>query len=804
MAEKKIAAPIDRPLSRAYLREFTGWSTAYAPGLSDPTSLRIMENCWVTREGALQVRPALRSVFPDGNWITTNFNARIVGSFETFFLNDGGKALLFATKEATGIVTFKVAAYNYATDEYEVKTLADSEFSGTTQFSADCAYVRYVQIDNKVFALPDSTNPEDTVRIFYVGSEKKVVTPEEIGVPTWVPTDAPAAYLPDASWINSTAAVKETVFPPVETNTAGTAGQPLTGTLISSTAADNTYNFGYWYTFQNELGETAPSQMTVIKTKRGWSQWQFQSAASAGGPSGTQVSDPTMACDQIVVAIPSAALNAANNAGATGWNLYMAAWTDQSPVPVEGTLIASRGLGLPGANHTRDRILQHTPVAASYDVTAAIPTEDERTNYTTPSSASQGLVAGDRIILVNDRQAAAVIRWSSNQLGEYTNFSPTKGGGYKTLTAGNLLVPACVKLWQNPQSTDTLVVLCRGVDGYSTSYYMAPAVVTGQTGSTAIMGFEETTATPGTVSPWGVEVVNQGLYHPLDEQLMKSTASNYNISHSSMTESISNKWLELLNKQNIVSAAMDNRIYYVVHNPDGEELEEGCMGNEIWVMDVEGGKDSTTWSRFLIQANSLHKLEVADKLYMAVVRPDAIFVLDELQTQDEYSDTGLTARRPIPWRMETNTQGANRAHDAWSRLRQVNLTLGNFMGRMQFGVRGHDVNGMPVNVSKVTKDLRTVDLTTRPLPWDLEDYLLIDRDMKEWTLYANSIEEDGLPAQSYGRINLVQYRYAPISVNVGYAYGSVETFEYGRASAPTDPGTFYPNGVPLPYVDTSR
>src|SRR5690606_22536959 len=61
---------------------------------------------------------------------------------------------------------------------------------------------------------------------------------------------------------------------------------------------------------------------------------------------------------------------------------------------------------------------------------------------------------------------------------------------------------------------------------------------------------------------------------------------NYNISHKSMTEQIANKWLELRNKQNIVSAAMDNRIYYVVHNPDGEALEQGCMGNEIWVLDV--------------------------------------------------------------------------------------------------------------------------------------------------------------------------------------------------------------------------
>jgi hypothetical protein len=54
---------------------------------------------------------------------------------------------------------------------------------------------------------------------------------------------------------------------------------------------------------------------------------------------------------------------------------------------------------------------------------------------------------------------------------------PVRGGGYKTLTSGNLFVPACVKLWQNPQSADTITILCLGVDGYSTAYYMAPASV---------------------------------------------------------------------------------------------------------------------------------------------------------------------------------------------------------------------------------------------------------------------------------------------------------------------------------------
>jgi hypothetical protein len=50
------------------------------------------------------------------------------------------------------------------------------------------------------------------------------------------------------------------------------------------------------------------------------------------------------------------------------------------------------------------------------------------------------------------------------------------------------------------------------------------------------MGFEETTATPGTSSPFGVEVLNNSLYHPLETELTKSTASNYNINHKSMTD----------------------------------------------------------------------------------------------------------------------------------------------------------------------------------------------------------------------------------------------------------------------------
>ena len=89
--KKYVPPPIDRPLSKAYLRKFGGWSTAYAPGLSEPTSLRILENMQVTREGAVAVRPALRSILTENQWLTTNFQSTMVGGFERFFLSDGRK-----------------------------------------------------------------------------------------------------------------------------------------------------------------------------------------------------------------------------------------------------------------------------------------------------------------------------------------------------------------------------------------------------------------------------------------------------------------------------------------------------------------------------------------------------------------------------------------------------------------------------------------------------------------------------------------------------------------------------------------
>ena len=792
--KQSIQQPIDRPLAKAYLREFAGWSTAYPPGLSDPTSLRIMENVQITREGSARVRPALRSVLPDNTWLDANYDARMVGGFEHFFLNDGRKALLFAARQASGVVSFKAAVYNSATKRFDIGNLTDSiigfsipQGEATLNFSSATTFVRYLQIDNKIFALSDAG---EDLRLFNVGTTKAARKVTPITVPAWSSSDILTVRHPTSTWINS---ASKTTVP--------TAQTPTTNTLVSSATASNTYTYGFYFTFENEVGESAASQITQIKAARGWSQWRFFAPDASGNPTTTAVTDAKMAMDQLVAILPQTVYDAAISQGALKWNLYMFTWSDQDVVPPEGILVASRQLNVAGVSYATHGWLQNTAAIDISTSSSPLPTAENRYNYSDPSSASQGLVSGDRIVLVNDKDNGALIRWSSNQVGEYTNFSPSKGGGYKTLTSGNLYIPASVKLWQNPQSVDTITILCSGVDGYSTSYYMAPATVNGQSDSTQIMGFEETTATPGTVSPYGVEVLNNALYHPLDTELMKSTAANYNINHATMTDDIANKWIELLNKDNIVSTQHDNRLYYLVHNPDGEALLPGCNGNEVWVLDA--GKDQGSWSRWLVQGISLSKLEIAGKLYVAIARPESIFVFDELKIMDDTSASGGTVQKGIPWKLETNTQGANKAHDAWAHLQQANVTFGMWRGSIKYGVRGWDLNGRAVEVSKVYhRPLDEGDLANRPLPFDINDFLLIRRDLMEWYFFAESITEGTTVKPSHGRISYVQYRFAPISVNVGYEYGSIETFEYGRSSIGATSNT--DNGVPQPYIDTRR
>ena len=794
MAEKKQGPPpIDRPLAKAYLRKFLGWSTSTPPGMSEPASLRIMENMSVTRDGTVGVRPALRSVLGANQWISTTFQATIVGGFEHFFLQDGRKAFLFAVRLASNAVAFKVARESPLSDyRYDVGSLADAGFSipqGETvlNFSSKTTFVRYLQIDNKIFAL---SNGGETLRLFNVGATKSAKKVSAITKPAWAAGEAPIIRHPEASWINDTS---KTTMPANET--------PTTQTLISSTASANEYSYGFFYTFENEVGESAASQIKTVRASKPWSQWRFIAPTSSGNESASGVTDPAMAMDQLVAVVPTSVFTAALAQGAVKWNLYMFTWSNQGAVPSEGMLIASRKL-TSKSTAAKDSWLQCTAAISLGGGLAALPTEDSRVNYSNPSNAGQGLVAGDRLILVNDRKNGAVIRWSSNQIGEYTNFSPSKGGGQKTLTSGNLYIPATVKLWQNPQSVDTITILCMGVNGHSTSYYMAPVDVSGQTSSSQIMGFEETTATPGTVSPYGVEVLNNALYHPLDTSLMKSTAANYNINHSTVTDDISNKWAELLNKQNIISTQFDNRLYYLVHNPDGEPLEENCQGNEIWVYD--GAKEMGSWSRWLVQGIYLSKIERVGRLHLGIARPEGIYVFDEDKVTDDTAAPRATVQKAIPWKLETNTQGANRAHDAWAYLQQVNLTLNSWRGALRYGIRGFDNNGLPVEVFKdyQSKEEGPYLTVRRLMPHDISDFLRIARTMKEWYFFAESRTQDGEVLPSAGQIGLVQYTYTPASMNIGYAFGSVETFEYSRDVAKMQTNTF--NGIPEPFIDSRK
>lgn len=811
-----LPAPIDRPLSRAYLRQFKGWSTAYPPGVSEPTSLRVMENMLVNRDGSIKIRPGLKMLsekevgFERGR-PALPVNQYFISSQEPFYLNNGNQAWLTAIlNDVTDRVEFRVFILDTAgqdrwilvdLDAFNVAFDVGAWDGDDPHFTSATTYVRFLQIDNKILAL---SNAGEELIVFYVGATKKVTRPKTITKPEWnglAPgnSSAPILVMPQYDW----AIAGQNGYPAAATEYGGA------NTLISSDPTENHYNYAVFYTYGNELGESEPSEIGQVKLQRplgGW-LWETTGVPAHGYgsmfPSGTQTTEPAMSADRLALVVPgtaSAGFAQAVADGATSLNFYIMSWSDQAPVPVEAWLIAKRELTDASTLATHGWYVL-SPGDQQLGSALPVPNKTNRYNSTKPSRAGQGLVAADRLVLVNDPTAAAVIRWTTNEMGNYLNFAPSHGGGYKTLTSGNMQVPACVKLWQNPQSADTLTILCRGTDSYSSTYYMAPASVSSQSDNTVVMGVEETTATLGTTSPYGCEVANNALYHPLDDQLMKSTASNYNINHKSMTDQIAPQWQRLVNKQKIVSCFFDQRLYYLVHNPDGAELEDHCSGNEVWVLDLssEGG----TWARWLTQGVSLRKVEVEGRVYLSLIRPDGVFLFDEQRSYDDVveADRLAIAPRSIPWRMETNTQGANRAHDAFAHLRQVSVTFGNFTGFVRYGVRALDIQGRRLEAKKEYHQLEHV--LTGGLPFDAIDHLGVARDVQEWFFFAESMEDEGEPRSSYGQISLVQYRYVPISVNVGYDFGQVETFEYGRDTLLAD-SSVTDNGVPQPYLDTAR
>ena len=631
--------------------------------------------------------------------------------------------------------------------------------------------------------------------MFWVGSTRKAKAITAVNRPDYTQADkltvglpvdaAPAAgglpaLRPDPTYAGD-GTVNNAAQTPLTDKTLLARG--VTSATDAAERAKNKFSIAYYYTFNNEIGETAPSMAAQVKVQRRLGAWQDSDT------------DSTYSDDQLAIIIPAAAYNAALADGAVRWNLYFTTWSDEESVPVDGVLLKT--VEMAGKTHAEAGWTLHTALMApNADVTKALPSASRgRDNFSDPSKGGQGIVAGDRLVLVHDRINAARIQWSSNQLGEYINFSSAVGGGFKTLTSGNLMHPAAVKLWQNPQSVDTLTVLCQGLDGYGTSYYMnANSQVTTQSQAAVIMGFEETTATPGTVAPYANEVLNNALYHPLEGNLMKSSASNYNINHLLVADKIQNVWGQIpsADKSRMVSAQMDSTLYYLVKSPVGV-LDVGTgVGNQIWLCDTAL---TNAWSCWDVVGTSLRKLEFDGLLYMGLAAGPSLFVFDPEWDHDDRWDGAKWVEDGIAWEAITNTQGANRAHDAWCMLQQANVTFGNFTGECVYGIRGRDINGAPIDVSKhyVSPQLGSHSPLDR---YDQGDYLLVRRSMVEWEFYWRSADRP--KNRSYGSVNFVQYRYAPISVNVGYEYGSVETFEYGNREP------IAVNGVPTPFADTAK
>lgn len=728
MAKAAIPAPIDRPLSKAYLREFKGWSTALSPGLSDPASLRQMENVVIGRDGSVRVRPALRNIFGD-HW--DNGDRFFAGIWETYYNADGKKCILFPMRVGTS------GAWSFWSAEYDEGhylppvNLTTAGFTGdTASFAASTNHVKMLQIDSKIFVLSD---------------------------------DEPLFIIDVANFeVKKFGAITDVPVIPVITDTG----------LEIPDVSTPAFRFLVFITYTNEIGETKPSPIYTETIDKMTATW-------APG-------------DKITVTPNAADLAAAVTAGATGYNVYFAEWPTNGVAPVEAIQV--------GVNES----------GASFDITPAqlmsasgsrlLPNDNDINTALAPTCAN-GTVAADRLILVLDKFNPARVRWSANETGFYGSMDTAHGAGYKTLTHGELQIPASVVLWQNPQSVDTLTVLNMGVDSYSTCYYMQPATVTSQSETTQIMGFEQTNGTQGTVSPFGVKSHNNAMYHPLDDRLIKSTANNYNITHKSMSDLIRDRWSRLRNKHRIHVEEFDERLLFVVDNPDGVDVPPGCRGNEIWVMDaMNASEGGGAWSRLLIPAYELKRIELHGRNHMAVVCPETIYFLDELAWLDEH-ETGTTA---IPWFMQTNTQGVNRAHDQDSRMQQVTPTFGNFYGTCRYGISAWNVDGKPVDINKVYRQPVEVDFSTNPLPWDHEDALLIREGIQEFYFNAGSVvDENGVVQPSYGQISNVQYRMMPLSTNVGYERGSVQTYEYKNAGAAWQRRTAI-NGIPIPEIDPRR
>lgn len=138
-------------------------------------------------------------------------------------------------------------------------------------------------------------------------------------------------------------------------------------------------------------------------------------------------------------------------------------------------------------------------------------------------------------------------------------------------------------------------------------------------------------------------------------------------------------------------------------------------------------------------------------------------------------------------------------------MQQIGVTFGNAYGTIRYGIQSWTVDGKPLDLHKVYRQPNTVDFAQRPLPFDHEDLLQVQRGLQQWFFSAGSVLDPntGEVLPSYGQISSVLYRFAPISVNVAYEYGSVQTYEYAQADAHWTARSSI-NGVPIPVLDPRR
>ena len=217
-------------------------------------------------------------------------------------------------------------------------------------------------------------------------------------------------------------------------------------------------------------------------------------------------------------------------------------------------------------------------------------------------------------------------------------------------------------------------------------------------------------------------------------------------------------------------------------------------------------KEGSSWSRWTVQGISLRRVEYKDQLYLGMLTDRGLMIFDPSSFVDDARLLGGTlTTAPISWSFETNILGANSRRDMAVNLRKATLHLGDWYGTMEWGIRGMDLYGRVLERKKLYQTIQdTPYITDERIDdgddlGDTKDELQTDASLIEWTLFANSS-----PGKtSYGQIDMARFMFSPLSTNVGYNLGDIDTVEYSRNVMRGNDG-YTQNGIPVPRQDTRR